>query len=256
MTPRFAANTGYLWTELPFLDRIRRAAQAGFDAVEFHDEAQAADPVALADVLAEAGLPVLGLNVRMGQTAGCAAIPGQEARARRDIDAAAGLAALLGARAIHVLAGRTEAADAARVFRANLRHALAATDGIVLIEPICRAAMPGYHLSTLAQALGVLAEVDHPRLKMLFDWFHVETESGGAEALFQAHAAAIGHVQIAALPRRSEPEPDGFPDYRRLIPLMRAAGYAGAFGAEYRPAAGVEAGLGWMNALRDMGGEA
>ena len=89
---RFSANTGFLYKELPFLDRIRAAAAAGFDAVEFHDEAQGADPGALAAALAETGLPVLGLNVRMGETSGCAAIPGAEAQARADIDAAARVA--------------------------------------------------------------------------------------------------------------------------------------------------------------------
>ena len=85
---RFSANTGFLYKDLPFLDRIRAAAAAGFDAVEFHDEAQGADPAALAAALAETGLPVCGLNVRMGETSGCAAIPGAEAQARADIDAA------------------------------------------------------------------------------------------------------------------------------------------------------------------------
>ena len=258
MTPIFSANTGFLWKELPFPERIRRAARAGFDALEFHDEAQAADPAALAEALAEAGLPVLGLNTRTGETAGCAAIPGQEDTARRDIDAAAEIAAQVGAGAIHVLAGRTDDPAAGRVYRANLRHALAVTDRTVLIEPICTAANPGYHLATLADAAAVLDEIDHPRLKILFDWFHIETasgaEAGGAGALFRTHAGRIGHVQIASVPARSEPEPEGRPAYARAIPMMRAAGYTGAFGCEYRPAgASVEAGLGWMAALRAPG---
>lgn len=33
--PRFAANLGVLFTEVPFLDRFERAARAGFKAVEF-----------------------------------------------------------------------------------------------------------------------------------------------------------------------------------------------------------------------------
>ena len=71
---RFSANTGYLWQELPFLDRIRRAAAAGFEAVEFHDEAQRADLFELKDTVAEAGLPVLGINIYMGETTGSAAV--------------------------------------------------------------------------------------------------------------------------------------------------------------------------------------
>jgi hydroxypyruvate isomerase len=33
---RFSANLGFLWRDLPLLDRVRAAGQAGFDAVEFH----------------------------------------------------------------------------------------------------------------------------------------------------------------------------------------------------------------------------
>ena len=33
---RFSANLGFLWRELPLVERIRRAKAAGFDAVEFH----------------------------------------------------------------------------------------------------------------------------------------------------------------------------------------------------------------------------
>ena len=33
--PRFAANLSLLFTELPFLERFKAAAEAGFSAVEF-----------------------------------------------------------------------------------------------------------------------------------------------------------------------------------------------------------------------------
>jgi hydroxypyruvate isomerase len=244
---RFSANTGFLWPELPFLDRIRHAAAAGFDAVEFHDEAQRADPAELRAVLDETGLPVCGLNCRMGPTTGCAARPGAEAR--RDIDAAIRMADLTGAAAIHVLSGRTDAPEARSVLIANLRHALTQTDRTLLIEPICRAAMPGYFLHDLDQALAILTEVDHPRLKILFDCFHVETEHGGCLSRFRSAAAHVGHVQIAAVPDRGEPD-RGALDYRRLLPEMQALGYAGAFGCEYRPRAGTHAGLGWIDGFR------
>ena len=246
---RFSANTGFLWKSLPFLERIERAAAAGFEAVEFHDEAQGADPAALDDVLARTGLPVIGLNVAMGETSGCAAIPERADQARREIDAAVALAERLGAGGVHVLAGRTGDAGAEDAFRVSLAHALDAGDRMILIEPICRAKMPGYFLHDLDQAARLIDEIDHPRLKILFDCFHVEQEHGEVRARFEAQAARIGHVQIASFPERAEPFA-GALDYCELLPAFRAAGYRGAFGCEYAPKGRVEDGLGWRDALR------
>lgn len=233
---RFSANTGFLFKELPFLHRIGAAKAAGFDAVEFHDEAQGVDPDQLAEALAETGLPVCGLNVRMGDTAGCAAIPGAEAQARADIDAAVIVANAVESGAIHVLSGRTEAdPDAARrALTANLRYALDRFDRTILIEPICRAAMPDYFLHDLDQATAILAEIDHPRLRILFDCYHIETQHGACLDRFEAARDRVGHVQIASVPGRNEPT-SGDLDYRALLPQLARAGYAGAFGCEYRP---------------------
>ncbi len=231
---RFSANTGFLYKGLPFIERIRAAAAAGFDAVEFHDEAQSADPAALADALAETGLPVLGLNVRMGETSGCGAVPGAEAQARADIDAAAAVAEAVGAAAIHVLSGKAAGEAARASLGANLRHALDRFAGTILIEPICAAAIPGYFLDSLELALAIRAEIDHPRLKILFDCYHVETGEGRCLERFRDAAAHVGHVQIASVPGRNEPT-GGELDYAALLPAMAAAGYGGAFGCEYRP---------------------
>ncbi len=246
----FSANTGFLWTDRPLPDRIRAAAAAGFDAVEFHDEAQRSDLAAVRAALAETGLPVCGLNVRMGDTAGCAAIPGQEDQARRDVDAAAAVAEALDAGAIHVLAGRAgDAADRAAYLRV-LRHALEATDRVVLIEPICRVAIADYPLSDMDSAAAIVDEIGDPRLKVMFDIFHVQHESGDSAAVFAQHAGIIGHVQIASFPTRCEPGVADTLDYAHLLPAMRAAGYTGAIGCEYRPRSTVEAGMDWLAALR------
>ncbi len=246
---RFSANTGFLWKDRPFLQRIAAAAGAGFDAVEFHDEAQNEDPAALRDAIAAAGLPVLGLNARMGDTAGCAAMPAMADQARRDIDAAIETAARVGAGAIHVLSGRTNEAAAHACYVAALRHALAASDLTILIEPISSAAMPGYFLHSLDQARAVIAEIGHPRLKILFDCFHIEREHGDLVPRFGTVAGNVGHVQIASFPDRAEPWPSDI-DYAAVLPALRAMGYTGAFGCEYLPASKVEDGLGWRDALR------
>ncbi|HHI82141.1 MAG TPA: isomerase, partial [Rhizobiales bacterium] len=234
MTVQFSANTGFLWKELPFLERIRHAAATGFDALEFHDEAQDADRSALRAALAEAGLPVLGLNCAMRETAGCAAMAGQEAQARRDIIAAAQTASDIEALAIHVLSGKAGGRDARARYLSALEFALENTPQIILIEPISPSKIPGYFLTTIEQAAGIIRDIGSPRLKIMFDCFHIMAESGAVVQPFMAHADMIGHVQIASFPGRNEPGHCG-PDYAQIIPAFQQAGYQGAYGCEYIP---------------------
>ena len=59
--PRFSANLGYLWKELPLPEAIRAAQKAGFEAVEFH-EPYNYPTEEIREVLEETGLKMLGLN--------------------------------------------------------------------------------------------------------------------------------------------------------------------------------------------------
>lgn len=247
---RFSANLGFLWTHLPFPDRIRAAHAAGFDALEFHDQAQSGDAAMLVDLVQQTGLPICALNTRMGQTAGCAALPGAEDQAKADVDTAIAMAARLGAGGVHVLAGRSGAQGDRAAYIRVLRHALAGSDTMILIEPICRAAMADYFLHDLSDAAAIVAEIDHPRLKILFDLFHIGMQHDDVAGQFAAHAAQVGHVQIASVPGRNEPGHADRLDLAALLAAIRGAGYGGAFGCEYTPVSTVEAGLGWRAPFR------
>lgn len=228
---RLSANLGFLFTDLPLAERIHAAREAGFDAVEFHDQPQAEPVGPLVQALAVTGLPVLALNTYMGPQMGRAAMSRIEFA--RDLAAAEDAAARIGAGAIHVTAGLGGDRD---LYRSNLAHALRSTDRVILIEPICERAMPGYHLSTLAQAEEVLADLDHPRLRLMFDWYHMATSLGPKPALdaLARLAPTIGHVQLARLSDRAEPLPAGLPELPQIFAVLRAHGLT-AVGLEYRP---------------------
>lgn len=249
---RFSANTGFLWKDRPFLDRLKAAAAAGFDGLEFHDEAQGEDPSQLRDVLDACDLPVLGLNTRMGTTAGCAAQPEQADQARRDVDDAVAVAQAVRARAVHVVAGKAEGPAAEAAYLAVLHHALEASDLTILIEPICPQAIPGYFLNSLDQARRIVDHVGHPRLKIMFDCYHIQTGHGDVLDRFRTCADQVGHVQIASVPARAEPKvgAGAVLDYGMILPALRKAGYGGMFGCEYRPVTTTDAGLGWRDAVK------
>jgi len=97
---KFSANTGYLWKNLSFPDRIRMAKRYGFTSLEFHDEVRSEDRKNLKDLLFDIDLPINSMNVRMGETFGCAALPEHADRACEDIAAAEDV----GAVALNILA--------------------------------------------------------------------------------------------------------------------------------------------------------
>ncbi|MEH6717739.1 MAG: TIM barrel protein [Aurantimonas endophytica] len=253
--PRFSANLGFLWTEMGLPDAIRRAHRAGFAAVECHwpyDE----DSDAVRAALDETGLPMLGINTRKGPDAGdfgLAALPGREAEAHAAIDEAFAYGAAIGASAVHVMAGKSLGLEgAAEAFEANLHHAcdLAAGHGMtVLIEPLNHRDAPGYFLVGIENAAAIVARVGRPELKIMFDCYHTQITQGDLLRRFEAHRALIGHVQIAAAPSRAEPD-EGEIAYDWLLPAIDALGYDGYVGAEYRPRAGTDEGLGWLDRMQ------
>src|SRR5579864_8030903 len=106
--PRFSANLGFLFPELPFLDRFEAAARAGFTAVEYASpyEYPAAE---LRSRLNAAGLTQVLINSPAGNRAagerGFACLPGRESDFRDGVALALDYAVALGCPCIHVMAG-------------------------------------------------------------------------------------------------------------------------------------------------------
>lgn len=253
---RFAANLGFLYQGLALPDQIRAAAADGFDAVECHWPFTT--PVAdVRAALHDTGLPMLALNTAPGALSagefGLSALPGREAEARAAIAQAIDYAVAVSARAVHVMAGRTTAPGAEATYCDNLAVAcdLAAQHGLmVLIEPISHTAQPDYHLSTVEQAACTIAAVGRNNLKILFDVYHIQTQQGDLTRRAGTHLPLIGHVQIASVPERCEPD-GGDVNIPAFLGALAKMGWQGDVGAEYRPRLGdTTAGLGWLTALR------
>ncbi|MCB1740363.1 MAG: TIM barrel protein [Gammaproteobacteria bacterium] len=253
---RFSANLGFLWTELALTEAVRAAARAGFDAVECHWPYEIPEQ-ALTLVLAETGLPMVGLNTVRGDTQagdnGLAAMPGREQEARAAIDQAVDYAAATGTRNVHVMAGKPDDPLAARkIYVQNLRYAAerAAAVGVgILIEPLNHRDAPGYFLREVEQAAGIIGEVGADNLRIMFDCYHVQIMQGDLIKRIESHLPLIGHIQFAAVPSRQEPD-EGELCFERLLAVVDAMGYDGYIGAEYKPRASTDAGLGWLSAYR------
>lgn len=235
---QFSANLGFLFRDLTLADAIRAAKRHGFPAVEMHWPYDT-DASAVADVLTETGLPLLGINTARGDVGagdfGLSALPGREDEARAAIDLAVEWAVATGCRNIHVMAGKASGENAFATFVENLRYAADAAlpHGIgLLIEPLNPRDAPGYFLADLPTALRVIDAIDGAA-QIMFDCYHMQIIQGDLFATVSKYVDRIGHIQFAAVPDRTEPD-HGEVDYGWLLRAISDTAYRGAFGAEYR----------------------
>ncbi|MDI5922220.1 hydroxypyruvate isomerase family protein [Halomonas sp. LR5S13] len=254
---RLAANLSMLFSEHDFLDRFAAAAEAGFRGVEYLFP-YAHSPEDIKTALDEAGLEQVLFNLPPGDweagERGIASLPGREAEFRDSVVEALRYAEALDCPRVHAMAGllppdadpETQAAHQT-TYLANLRFAAGEAARVgreLLIEPINTRDMPGFFLSRQAQAMAVLEEVNQPSLRLQFDLYHCQIMDGDLIKHLERQFERIGHVQIAGVPQRHEPDV-GEVHYPALFARLEALGYMGWVGCEYRPAAGTREGLGW-----------
>jgi hydroxypyruvate isomerase len=241
-----------MFADRPFLDRIDAAKAAGFQYVECHFPYEFPIPV-LKERLARASISLTGLNTAPGDQKagewGLAAVPARERDFEAHFDMALEYATALGASVIHVMAGNVAADDKTRAtYVANLRTASqkASSRNVTLVlEPLNRRDMPKYFVSRSDDVVALLQAIDRPNVKLLFDVYHVQIMEGDLIKRLEKHRPYIGHVQIAAVPSRAEPD-EGEVNLPAIFGALDAIGYQGFVGLEYKPRARTEDGLKWM----------
>ena len=252
--PRFSANLGFLFPELPFLDRFDAAARAGFTAVEYASpyEYKVAE---LRSRLNDAGLSQVLINSPAGdRTAGergFACVPGRESTFRDSVEQALDYAVALGCPCVHVMAGMP-AKDvpldtAAALYAANL--AWAGEKGLkagvkLVIEPLNPRDAPGYLLRTQEQGAAIVGAIGHDRLGLQFDIYHCQTAQGDVTTRLAALLPVIDHMQLADVPGRHEPG-TGEIGWEFVFRRIDELGYRGWIGCEYTPLGDTTEGLAW-----------
>jgi len=253
--PRFDANLSMLYGEYDFLDRFAAARADGFTGVEYlfpYDWSQAA----LVDALGVNGLQQVVFNLPAGDweagERGLACDPDRVGEFQDGVGRALDYAAALDCPQCNCLAGRVpDGVDPDRLAATlvdNLRFAAAAFDRAgrrLLIEPVNTRDVPGFYLTTTAQAVDLVDQVAAANLWLQYDVYHLQIMQGDLTPTFQHLLPRIGHVQIADTPGRHEPG-TGEINYPFIFAMLDRVGYAGWVGCEYRPLAGTSAGLDWL----------
>ena len=255
--PRFAANLTMMYPEHAFADRFAAAARDGFEAVECLFP-YALPTSTIATLLREHGLALALFNAPPGDwnngERGIASLPGRDDEFRRGIDQALEYATALGTRKLHVMAGLAQEGVAHErqqdSYLRNLEWAASAARGAevtILIEPINPRDMPRYWLNRQDEAQAVRAVLGAANVAVQFDCYHCQIVEGDIATKLARDIGGIGHIQIAGVPERHEPD-TGELNYPYLFELIDSLGYDGWIGCEYRPRGDTSAGLGWARA--------
>jgi hydroxypyruvate isomerase len=239
----YDVNATYLPAgDLPWEERLRRIAEAGFTAVEIlYPQRQNLDE--LATLLARYRLRLVLLNTEPDPEypRGHLVMPEAEARFWARFDEALITAKRLGARRIHVLSGKRipvlprEQQVSVAVDRLRRAGARAADEGItLLIEMLNEHDTPGDFVTHSADGLEIVDAVGLPNVRFQHDFYHMQVMEGNLIESFRAHAAKVGHIQVADAPGRQMPG-RGEINLLNVLRAVEATGYHGYAGLEYWP---------------------
>lgn len=255
MVLKFAGNLSFMFTEASsIIERYKLAKNAGFRAVEsafpcgfsIEDVVQAKE---------QAGVDQVLINVYPGDATqgerGFAAIPGKEEDFKKSVDMTIQYANALHCKKIHIMAGNVESPTPAHdeTFENNLLYAIKKfkkTDITGLIEPINAFTVPNYYMNSFKKGLDVVKKINSPYLKLQLDFFHLQHVCGNITRNVKEFLPHVGHVQIAQVPDRHEPDTPGEINYKYVLSLLEQEGYDGYVGLEYSPKNSSLEGLSWI----------
>ncbi|NPD69190.1 TIM barrel protein [Lichenicola cladoniae] len=251
--PRFAANLTMMFNEVPFADRFDAAAAAGFTAVECLFP-YALEPGAVAKRLQRNGLEIALFNMPPGDwdagDRGFAALPARASELDAALATTLRYAEATGVRRVHLMAGIADRSDEAalRAYRDAVRRCADALGGHgldLVLEPINGRDMPGYFLNDFEWTANFINAMSVSNVKLQFDLYHRQILHGDATMALRRMLPMIGHIQIASVPSRNEPDGEEL-NFPFLFEELDRLGYDGFVGCEYRPRAGTQDGLGWF----------
>ncbi len=236
---KFAVNIEMWWTGLPFLDRLRKAAEFGFPAVEFWPY-QNKDIDAVGQLARELGLEIAqftawGFEPGMNH-------PENEDRFVATIEEACQVAHRWNCTKMTVVAGNNQPGMTQEQMHRQVINALrraapiAEREKVMLIlEPMNgRVDHPGHCLYGSPDAVKICREVGSDYVKINWDLYHMQITEGDLCGRLKEGFDQVGYLQLADHPGRNEPG-TGEIHYNRVLREAYDLGYRGFVGLECRP---------------------
>jgi len=111
---------------------------------------------------------------------------------------------------------------------------------------------PGYQGDHTDYCIDIIKKVGSPRLKLLFDVYHVQIMDGDVIRRIQQFKEYIGHVHVAGCPGRGELDQTQELNFPPIMRALIEAGYQGYVGQEFIPTRAPLQGLREAVALCDV----
>lgn len=236
---KFAVNVEMWWTKLPFMERLEKAAEFGFPAVEIWPY-QNKDVPAVAKLCQERKLDIAqftawGFEPGMNH-------PDNEEKCVRQIEEACQVAHQWSCNKMCVVAGNNQKGMTKEQMHAQVIKVLKRVAPIVerekvmlILEPMNgRVDHPGHCLYGSEDAVKICRAVDSPMVKINWDLYHMHISEGDLCGHLKEGLDQLGYVQLADHPGRNEPG-TGEIYYPRVMRELKTLGYDGYVGLELRP---------------------
>ena len=111
---------------------------------------------------------------------------------------------------------------------------------------------PGYQGDDLDYCAAIVRRVGSPRVKLLFDIYHVAIMNGDVIRRLRQYHDWIGHVHVAGVPGRGELDDRQEINYPAVMRALLEIGYEGYVGQEFIPTRDPDEGLAEAVAVCDV----
>lgn len=119
-------------------------------------------------------------------------------------------------------------------------------------DPVEMKGHPGYQGDHIDYCMEIIKKVGSPRMKLLFDIYHVQIMHGDIIRRIQQNKDYIGHYHIAGCPDRHEIDDTQEINYKPIMKAIAETGYTGYVSHEYMPTRDPLKGLRQAVALCDV----
>ncbi|RLJ02229.1 MAG: sugar phosphate isomerase [Candidatus Aenigmatarchaeota archaeon] len=94
---------------------------------------------------------------------------------------------------------------------------------------------PGYFGDDIELCIDMIKKVDSPRMKLLFDIYHVQIMHGDVIRRIRQYKDYIAHYHVAGVPGRGEPDDSQELNYRGIMKAVVETGFRGYVAQEFIP---------------------